>query len=67
MHLPNHRFCARINRGGETVPAFSARTVRLPTPTRDVSSVTEASRQRWARPRAEVELEIADLWKGSAN
>jgi hypothetical protein len=66
VHLPNHRFCARVNRGGEALPAFSAQTVPLPETTGDSQSLIEQSRRRWARPRAEVELEIADLWEGRA-
>lgn len=64
VHLPNHHFCARITRGGEVVPPFSARTVPLPETHRDPAPLLAASRARWSRPRAEVELEIGDLWEG---
>jgi Helicase HerA, central domain len=64
VHLPDHQFCARITRTGETSTAFSARTIPLPETTRDIRSLIERSRARWARPRAEVELEIADAWEG---
>lgn len=64
VHLPNYHFCARLTQDGETLPAFSARTLRLPECQRDIAPVIEQSRRRWARPRPEVELEIADLWEG---
>lgn len=64
VNLPNYRFCTRINRRGETIPAFSARTVRIPEAQRDVRSLVENSRRHWSRLRAEVELEIVDLWEG---
>jgi len=64
VHLPNHHFCARINRNGETLPAFSARTVPLPETKREIDPLIQESRRRWARSRAAVELEIADLWEG---
>lgn len=67
VHLPNHHFCARITRAGVTVPAFSARTVPLAESGRDLQPLIEKSRARWSRPRAEVELEIADLWEGRAD
>jgi hypothetical protein len=64
VRLPNHRFTARIAAGGEILPAFSASTLSLPHGGRDISPLIEGSRRRWARPRAAVELEIADLWEG---
>jgi len=64
VNLPDFRFAARVRRGGETVPAFSARTLPPPAPEGDPAAVVAASRRRWARPRAEVETEIADLWEG---
>lgn len=67
VHLPNYRFCARITRAGTTLPAFTARTLALPSADRDVSLVVEQSRRRWARPRVEVETEIADRWEGRAD
>lgn len=67
VNLPDFRFAARVYRAGETVPAFSARTLPPPLPIGDAALVIEASRRRWARPRAAVETEIADLWEGRAD
>jgi hypothetical protein len=64
VHQPNHQFAARLTRGGEPLPAFSARTLPPAAEGREIGSLIESSRRRWARPRAEVELEIADLWEG---
>lgn len=64
VHLPNHHFCARINRQGEPIPPFSARSLPPPREHSALSPLIERSRRRWARSRAEVELEIADLWEG---
>lgn len=64
VHLPNHHFCARLARPTGTAPSFSARTVP-PLPDRPIpAGLIQLSRQRWARPRAEVEVEILDLWDG---
>jgi hypothetical protein len=63
-HLPDHHFAVRINHAGEAMAAFSARTIPLPSTGCNIGSLIQRSRQRWARPRAEVELEIADLWEG---
>lgn len=69
VHLDAYRFCARITRAGRALPAFSARTVALPYTDFDGSpeAVVGLSRRRWGRPRAEVELEISDLWEGRLN
>jgi hypothetical protein len=66
VHLPNYRFCVRITRIGETLPAFSARTSLQPDGRRDLRPVIDASRRRWARARSQVELDLADLWEGRA-
>jgi len=64
IHLPNYRFCARINRRGETVAPFSARTIPVSRSNSDVATLVKTSRRYWARLRSEVELGIADLWEG---
>lgn len=64
VNLPNYQFCARVQRQGETIAPFSARTIFVPDPERNIQWLMEQSRQRWARPRAEVEVEVADLWEG---
>lgn len=67
VHLPNYHFCARIARAGSGLTAFSGRTILLEAAEQSIAPVVEASRRRWARPRAEVELEIADLWEGRSD
>lgn len=64
VDLPAYRFCARIQREGSTPPVFSARTLPLPESRDHYAVVAAHSRQRWTRRRAEVELEIGDLWEG---
>lgn len=64
VHLPNFHFCARLTRRGETLPAFSARTLPLAPAADDGQALIAHSRRRWAHPRAAVELEIADCWEG---
>jgi len=64
--LPGYRFCARLHRDGVTLPAFSARTILLPGGGSAPAELTEMARERWSRPRAAVESEIADLWEGRA-
>lgn len=64
VHLPDYRFCARLAQEGGALPAFTARTVPLTSPAANAEQVREASRRRWGRARAEVELELADVWEG---
>jgi len=65
IHLPNHHFCARVARSGLVAPPFSCRTERPPLgPPVPDPMLTEGSRRRWARRRADVELEVADQWEG---
>ena len=64
VHLPNHRFCFRTVTGGVPGQAFSARTLPVLPGTTDPALVIGASRKRWAKPRAEVELEVADRLEG---
>jgi hypothetical protein len=64
VHQPNHQFAARLTQRGEPLPAFSARTLPPAGEGREIGPLIESSRRRWARPRAEVELEMADLWEG---
>jgi len=67
VHLPNHHFSCRIARATGTAPAFSARTLTPSAGTGVVADLVHQSRAKWSRPRAEVELEIADLWEGRAD
>lgn len=64
VHLPNHHFCARLARRHGTAPAFSARTLVPAADTAIPDQILQGSRDRWSRPRAEVELEILDAWEG---
>jgi hypothetical protein len=67
VHLPDYRFCARLAREGGPLPAFSARTVPLTFRAGEAAPLREESRRRWGRARAEVELELADVWEGRAS
>lgn len=64
VHLPNHHFCCRVARPTGSMPPFSARTVAPRVDAVNLEPLIRGSRQRWGRPRAEVELEIADIWEG---
>jgi hypothetical protein len=64
LALPNYRFCFRTLHGGAPLPAFSARTLAFPVGDTDPVDVLEASRRRWGKPRAAVEIEIADRLEG---
>ena len=67
VHLPDYRFCVRLPKRAEAIPPFSART-RLPEgEPRPVGPLIQRSRERWARSRAEVELEILDRWEGRSD
>jgi hypothetical protein len=64
LQLPNYRFCFRTLHGGVPQPAFSARTLPLPGGGTDPAEVLETSRRNWGKPRAAVEMEIADRLEG---
>jgi hypothetical protein len=64
LALPNYRFCFRTLQGGAPLSAFSARTLPFPVGETDPSAVLEASRRRWGKPKAAVEIEIADRLEG---
>jgi hypothetical protein len=65
VHLPNHHFCARLARPTGMATPFSARTIRPNWANGEkLMELVQASRRRWSRRRAEVELEIADIWEG---
>ncbi len=52
---------------GDTSVPFSAKTLRLPEPTRDFTrEISEYSRQQYNKPREAVEVEIAQ-WSGFGN
>ncbi len=59
MH--NRNFVASLSIGGEKTPAFSGRTLALPTAkTNSFQTIVENSRIKYGRPRKEIELRIAD-------
>jgi hypothetical protein len=64
LALPNYRFCFRTLHVGAPLPAFSARTLPFPEGMTDPAAVILASRKRWGKPRAAVEMEIADRLGG---
>jgi len=64
LQMHNRNFVINMVIGGEKTPAFSARTLNLPPPQTDnITHIIENTRERYSRPRAEVELEIQNLIK----
>ncbi|MDR0397768.1 MAG: type IV secretion system DNA-binding domain-containing protein [Candidatus Nomurabacteria bacterium] len=62
LQIHNRHFIINMIINGEKAPAFSATTLNLPTPQTDHSStIIENSRHSFARSRAEVEREIAEI------
>lgn len=62
MEMANRHFIISMVIKGEKVPAFSATTLTLPPAQTDFSpQIVESSRMHHARPRSEVEEEIASL------
>ena len=61
LQLNNRHFIISMIINGEKVPAFSATTLSIPSSPQDnFDAIVEASRARYARPRAEVETEIRE-------
>ncbi|MBR0479891.1 type IV secretion system DNA-binding domain-containing protein [Candidatus Saccharibacteria bacterium] len=61
IQLNNRNFVISMIINGEKVPAFSATTLSIPdTPKDNLEEIIEASREKYARPRAEVEAEIRE-------
>ena len=59
IQLANRDFIATMTIGGEKVPAFSGRSLDLPTrPQSHLEAIIESSRQLYGKPRALVETEI---------
>jgi hypothetical protein len=60
MNLDMRHFFIKMTIDGQTAMPFSGHTLDFPAPDEDLASdVVKISRQRWARPRTEVEKEIA--------
>ncbi len=61
LQLNNRHFIISMIIGGEKVPAFSATTLSIPdTPKDNFAAIIDYSRDRYARPRADVEAEIRE-------
>ena len=61
LQLNNRHFVISMIINGEKVPAFSATTLSIPdTPQDNFGAIIEASRAKYARPRAEIEAEIRE-------
>jgi hypothetical protein len=67
VHLPDYHFSARLVHRGQPLPAFSGRTLLVPVPEEGLDPIIAASRRRLARPVAEVEVEVSDLWEDRAS
>lgn len=62
LQMHNRNFVINMVINGEKTPAFSARTLNLPTAQTDnTASIIENTRRNYSRPRAEVEAEISNL------
>lgn len=61
IQLNNRNFVISMIINGEKVPAFSATTLSIPeTPVNNFDAIVAHSREYYARPRREVEAEIAE-------
>jgi len=61
MNLDMRNFFIKMTIDGQTALPFSGRTLDFPAPDADlIHDVVRISRERWARPKAEVEKEILD-------
>lgn len=61
LSLNNRNFVISMIINGEKVPAFSATTLSIPTTPQDnFDAIITASREKYSRPRAEVEAEIKE-------
>ncbi|OGG28450.1 hypothetical protein A3A64_01485 [Candidatus Gottesmanbacteria bacterium RIFCSPLOWO2_01_FULL_48_11] len=60
MNLDMRHFYIKTTINGQTADPFSGRTIDFPMPDEDIlTDVVRMSRQRWAKPRLEVEKDIA--------
>ncbi len=61
LQMNNRNFVISMIINGEKVPAFSATTLSIPqTPKDNFAAIISSSRERYSRPRAEVEAEIKE-------
>lgn len=62
LQMHNRNFVVNMVIGGEKTPAFSARTLTLPTPQQDnLGHIIEHTRNYYSRLRSDVEQEIMNL------
>lgn len=69
MNLDMRNFYIKMTVEGQTAPPFSGRTIDFPKPDEDLySDVVRISRERWTRPKGEVEKDISQQeLQGSAS
>ncbi|MBR5621191.1 TraM recognition domain-containing protein, partial [Candidatus Saccharibacteria bacterium] len=61
LQMNNRNFVISMIINGEKVPAFSATTLSIPaTPKDNFDAIVASSREKYSRPRAEVEAEIRE-------
>ena len=61
LQMNNRNFVISMIINGEKVPAFSATTLSIPqTPKDNFAAIISSSREKYSRPRAEVEAEIKE-------
>ena len=61
LQMNNRNFVISMIINGEKVPAFSATTLSIPTTPKDnFDAIIASSREKYSRPRAEVEAEIRE-------
>lgn len=61
LQMNNRNFVISMIINGEKVPAFSATTLSIPvTPKDNFDAIVASSREKYSRPRAEVEAEIKE-------
>ncbi len=59
LNLDMRNFYVKMTIDGQTAPPFSGRTIDFPVPDEDLASdIIRTSRERWAKPRIEVEQAI---------
>ena len=66
IQMNNRHFIISMIINGEKVPAFSATTLSIPKPPTDnLQDIIESSREKFSRPRADVEAEIRETIEAS--
>ncbi len=61
MNLDMRNFYVKMTVGGQTARPFSGKTIDFPSPDNDlIHDVIRISRERWGRPKAEIEKEIIE-------